>query len=154
MKPTARLATADDIPEVVRLRRVLFDSLGANDPGWELRCAEVLRGAMLGGSMVVVVVEAPSGEGLAAVGSGEIQQRLPGPRNPTGLLGYIGTMATDPQWRRRGMARAVLRLLLHELARRGVDRVELHATSEAESLYRSVGFAERPGGLEMRLLDA
>jgi ribosomal protein S18 acetylase RimI-like enzyme len=154
MTPTARLAAADDVPEVVRLRRVLFESVAETGRDWEPRCAEVLHRALSDGSMIVAVVDAPSGGGLAAAGSGEIQQRLPGPRNPSGLLGYIGTVATDPAWRRQGMARAVMLLLLGELERRGIRRVELHATSGSEPLYRSVGFAERPGGLEMRLLDA
>jgi GNAT superfamily N-acetyltransferase len=154
MTPIARLASAHDVPEVVRLRRVLFDSLGACDGDWEQRCAEVLRHALDDGSMIVAVVDAPSGEGLAAAGNAEIQQRLPGPANPSGLLGYIGTMATDPRWRRRGMARVVLRRLLRELDGRGVDRVELHATPDGEALYRAAGFSERPGGVEMRLLSA
>jgi GNAT superfamily N-acetyltransferase len=134
---------------------VLFESLDVTGPaGWEANCAAVLRQAMSEGSVVVAVVDAPSGEGLAAAGSAEIQQRLPGPANPSGRLGYIGTMATDPAWRRHGMARRVLSLLLDELDRLGVERVELHATPDGEPLYRSAGFAERPGGVEMRLLDA
>lgn len=153
MQPTARLATTDDIGEIVRLRRVLFDSLHETERGWQQQCAAVLEKALSEGWMVVAVVDAPDG-GLAAAGSAEVQQRLPGPMNPTGQLGYIGTMATDPRWRRRGFARAILSVLVDELRNRSVDRIELHATPAAEPLYRSAGFADRPGGVEMRLLDA
>ena len=90
--------------------------------------------------MLVAVIDVPCGAGLAAVGTAEVQQRLPGPSNPSGLLGYIGTMATDPVFRGQGMATAVLGLLLDELRARDVDRIELHATPVAEALYR-------PGGL-------
>jgi ribosomal protein S18 acetylase RimI-like enzyme len=154
MEVTARLATPGDVPEVVRLRRVLFQSLGETGDGWQPACADVLTRALYDHSMIVAVVDAPSGCGLAAAGSAEIQQRLPGPKNPSGRLGYIGTMATDPAWRRQGMATAVLRLLLDELDRRGIRRVELHATPDGEALYRATGFAERPGGVEMRLMPA
>jgi GNAT superfamily N-acetyltransferase len=154
MKPTARLATTDDIAAVVRLRRVLFESLHETDGGWEQRCGAVLDKALGEGWMIVAVVDAPDGSGLAAVGRAEVQQRLPGPTNPSGQLGYIGTMVTDAPWRHRGFAGAVLSLLLSELRGRDVDRIELHATPDAEQLYRSAGFTERPGGVEMRLLDA
>jgi len=152
MKPMTRLATADDIHEIVRLRRVLFESLGELDSAWEAHCAAVLDRAMDDGWMIVSVVDDPSTTGcLAAAGSAEVQQRLPGPTNPSGQLGYIGTMATDPGFRRHGMASAILRHLLDELRARGVERIELHATSAAEGLYRGAGFTERRGGLEMRL---
>jgi GNAT superfamily N-acetyltransferase len=154
MQPTARLATTDDIGEVVRLRRVLFESLDEVGNEWETPCAVVLEKALSEGWMIVAVVDAPDGGGLAAAGSAEVQQRLPGPSNVSGQLGYIGTMATDPRWRRRGFARAVLAAVLDELADRSVTRIELHATPAAETLYRSAGFAERPGGLEMQLLYA
>jgi len=149
--PVTRLATVDDIAEVVRLRRVLFDSLGESDPGWEAPCAAVLEKALAEGWMIVAVVDDPDGNGLAAVGSAEIQQRLPGPTKPSGLLGCIGTMSTDPCWRGRGCATAVLQRLLDELRARDVDRIELHATPMAEALYRRAGFVDRPGGVELRL---
>jgi GNAT superfamily N-acetyltransferase len=154
MKPTTRLATPNDIEEVVRLRRVLFDSLGEADTGWEHRCAAVLRKATSEGWMIVAVVDQPSGPGLAAVGTAEVQQRLPGPTNPSGLVGYIGTMATEPTFRRQGLASTILECLVAELRAREVQRIELHATPVAEALYRAAGFADRPGGIEMRLLDA
>ncbi len=154
MSPIPRLATADDIPEVVRLRRMLFASLGQTDPGWERACAGLLEKAMSEGWMVAAVIDVPCGAGLAAVGTGEVQQRLPGPANPSGLLGYIGTMVTDPVFRGQGMATTILERLLDELRARDVDRIELHATPAAEALYRCAGFADRPGGVEMRLLDA
>ena len=153
MSPIPRVATTDDIAEIVRLRRVLFESLGETDPGWEASCAAVLEKAMAEGWMIVAVIDVPCGAGLAAVGTAEVQQRLPGPSNPSGLLGYIGTMATDPVFRGQGMATAVLGLLLAELRARDVDRIELHATPVAEALYRRAGFGDRPGGVELRLLD-
>jgi hypothetical protein len=42
-------------------------------------------------------------------------------------------------------------MLLDEAEARGVQRVELHATAEGIGLYRAFGFAERDGGVEMRL---
>jgi GNAT superfamily N-acetyltransferase len=61
-------------------------------------------------------------------------------------------MCTDPEWRRRGLARAVLTELLLEAERRGVRRVELHATPAGAPLYRAAGFVPRAAGDEMRLV--
>jgi len=154
MSHTARLATVDDIAEVVRLRRLLFESLGHIEDDWQDNCALVSKSGLDEGWLIVAVVDDPWGSGLAAAGSAEIQQRLPGPSNPSGRLGYIGTMATDRRWRRRGFARDILALLVSELHERGITRIELHATADASALYRSLGFVERPGGVEMRLLEA
>jgi GNAT superfamily N-acetyltransferase len=147
-----RFARSDDIPEIVRLRRMLFASLGESGDDWEAACAEVLRQGLTQRWVVGAVVDQPHGAGLVAVGTAEIQQRLPGPTKPTGRLGYVGTMATDPAWRRRGLAHSVLSFLLDHLGSLGVDRIELHATPVAETLYRRTGFSERPGGLEMRFV--
>lgn len=151
MSPIPRLATTDDIAEVVRLRRVLFDSLGETDPGWEPACAHVLEKALSEGWMIAAVIDVPCGAGLAAVGTAEVQQRLPGPASPSGLLGYVATMVTDPVYRGQGMARTILGRLLDELRARDVERIELHATAGAEPLYRRAGFVDRPGGVELRL---
>jgi GNAT superfamily N-acetyltransferase len=153
MTPTTRLATADDIAEIVRLRGLIFERR-ADDRPWESRCATLLEKAIHEGWIVVAVIDQATGAELAAVGSAEIHQRLPSPDNPSGRVGYIGTMATEPAFRGQGMASVIVRRLITELKDRGVDRIELHATPVAEDLYRAAGFGDRPGGVEMRLLDA
>ena len=59
-------------------------------------------------------------------------------------------VATEPDWRRRGLARAVMSELLAWYAQRNVTSIELHATVEAEPLYRSLGFSEGAGGRALR----
>jgi ribosomal protein S18 acetylase RimI-like enzyme len=49
-------------------------------------------------------------------------------------------MATDPDHRRSGHARAVFEAILAWLGERCVGNVELHATVEGEPLYRAYGF--------------
>jgi GNAT superfamily N-acetyltransferase len=69
-------------------------------------------------------------------------QRLPGPSTPSGRWGYVQWMVTDPDYRRRGLARAVFAAILGWLEERGVTNVELHATVSGEPLYRSFGFTD------------
>jgi ribosomal protein S18 acetylase RimI-like enzyme len=78
---------------------------------------------------------------LAACATGTVELRLPGPDNPTGLMGYVFNVATDPDLRRRGHARACMTALLDWYRARGVHKIDLHASAEAEQLYVSMGFA-------------
>jgi GNAT superfamily N-acetyltransferase len=95
--------------------------------------------------MAAFVVDLDGG-GLAACGVGMVGQRLPGPRNPSGLHGYVQSMATDPGARRRGHAREVFTALMGWFADNGVTSVGLHATALGEQLYREFGFSEPANG--------
>ena len=149
----ARLATSADAAELVRLRALMFESMGvsAADPRWRSACLSFLE-VNLGNSLLIgAVVDAPDGSGLASGGLANLMVRTPSPSSPTGTLAYLSSMSTDPRWQRMGYGRAVIVRLLQELEGAGIAQAELHATSAGERLYRSLGFAERPGGLEMRI---
>ena len=47
---------------------------------------------------------------------------------------------TEPEWRHRGIARALMRTLMAWAANRGFDRVVLHASADGRPLYASLGF--------------
>src|SRR4051812_41468534 len=47
---------------------------------------------------------------------------------------------TEPQWRGRGIARALMRELMRWAAEQGTDRVVLHASDAGRPLYESLGF--------------
>jgi ribosomal protein S18 acetylase RimI-like enzyme len=140
---TVRWATVDDVDELVRLRRVMFESMGLEVPASvDDVVADALRAGLPSGDFFAAVVDGPDGSWLAACGVGMTSRRLPGPNNVTGTYGYVQSMATDPRARRQGHARAVMTLLLERFAELGVGRVELHATTDGEPLYRSLGFVE------------
>ncbi|MDA8263415.1 MAG: GNAT family N-acetyltransferase [Actinomycetota bacterium] len=151
--PHARLATPADAAELVRLRALMFDSMGvrATDQHWQRACLAYLEANLGSSHLIGAVVDAPDGDGLAASGLADLMVRTPGPSSADGTLAYVSSMSTDPRWQHRGYARAVIVRLLDELEGAGIARAELHATSAGEHLYRGLGFAERPGGLEMRL---
>ncbi|PCG87710.1 GNAT family N-acetyltransferase [Streptomyces sp. WZ.A104] len=147
----ARRATAEDAEELVRLRTVMLDSLpkrpGANpDTTWRPVAVETLRGKLNDpdGDLTAFVVDSPAGTGLAACAVGTIEYRLGGPGNPGGTTGYVFSVATDPDQRRRGHARACTEALLGWFRERGVPQVDLRASVEAEPLYASLGFARTP----------
>ncbi|GAA4222985.1 GNAT superfamily N-acetyltransferase [Streptosporangium album] len=143
---SVRPATPEDIPELVRLRVILADRMaqdGSYPIGerWQEDYADSLEERLGSDDTAVYVVDAPAG-GLAACGIGLIFDRFPGPTLPDGRCGYIQGMATDPAHRRRGHGRAIMSALLDWYRDGEVQRVDLHATSDAEPLYRELGFVD------------
>ena len=147
-----RAAVPEDAPEVVRLRRVMFEAMSGRDtPGpWEDTAERLLREQLAGrGALIgVFVVDAEDG-GLAACAVGTVEQRLPAPSSPEGLFGFVFNVCTDARYRNRGHARAVTEALLDWFAGQGVTRVDLHATPEAEHLYRDLGFTPHSVALSL-----
>jgi len=54
--------------------------------------------------------------------------------------GQIGRMAVLPEWRRRGVGRALLSRLLEQAEAVGPPKLFLHAQTEAEGFYAKAGF--------------
>lgn len=135
----ARQATVDDAPELIRLRTVMLGV--AWDDEWCEPALAVLsrRLAEPVPTMAAFVVDRPGG-GLAACATGTIEARLGGPGNPSGLVGYVFNVATDPDQRRRGHSRACLTALLGWFRGHDIRTVDLRASAMAEPLYRSLGF--------------
>lgn len=150
MSPVRR-ATPDDAEEVLRLRQVMIDSMARSDPStaWHAESLPVLRGRLAAdASFAAFVVDHPERPGaLAALVAGTLDHRIGGARNPLGADGYVFSVATDPDARRRGYARACVDALLAWFRERGAGRVRLTASPEAEPLYRSLGFTPRPDPL-------
>jgi ribosomal protein S18 acetylase RimI-like enzyme len=141
-----RPATSDDVPELTRLRELLFRRvLDAGDPaaegGWREDFARDVK-ERLGGSLGVFVVDGDEEGRLAACGLGLIEYRLPAPFQPSAQTGYVLGMVTDPAYRGQGYARLIMQELLAWFRAKNVSRVDLHAPAEAAALYRSMGFQE------------
>nr|WP_240942955.1 GNAT family N-acetyltransferase [Planosporangium thailandense] len=159
------------------MRAVMLSSLGGTEPApgpWRDTAVQILRTRLVDpdGALAAFVVDAPDrdapdrdapdrdapdgdGQGrpasLAACVVGLVEQRLPSPANPTGEVGYVFSVATDPDHRRRGYARACMQRLLAWFSHRGVTQIDLRASTDGEPMYRSLGF-ERTRDPAMRLV--
>ena len=140
---------------MARLAELMYRALGATlDEAswgrWRVAAARAV-GARLGDDLMVVVADDPGAPGrLVSCGAATVTERLPNPWHEDALVGYIQWMSTEPDFRRWGLARAVLAALLDWFAARGVDNVELHASPQGEGLYASAGFWAGWGGVAMR----
>ncbi len=60
-------------------------------------------------------------------------------------LGWVGMVLTNPEYRRRGFARALLEHVVRQAQAWGIETLQLDAASEGQPLYERLGFrAEQP----------
>lgn len=147
-----RLATLDDLDELIRLRLdflVEVGSLKAGADGGELGAAmrEYMARQMPSGAFLAWVAES---EGAIVATSGvTIFERPPNGANLTGLEAYLSNMYTLPDWRGRGLGTALVATCVAHLKATQVRRIWLHATEEGRPVYAKAGFV--PSETEMEL---
>jgi GNAT superfamily N-acetyltransferase len=144
-----RRARPEDAEEVLRLRQVMLDSVFAVEPStaWHSESLPTVRTrlAAADGDFAAFVVDHPERpDALAALVAGTLEYRIGRAGNPRGRVGYVFSVATDPDARRRGYARACMDVLLAWFRERGAAQVDLNASAEAEPLYVSLGFVRKP----------
>ncbi|MFW9917744.1 MAG: GNAT family N-acetyltransferase [Candidatus Thorarchaeota archaeon] len=142
---TIRQATIDDIPALVRLRRMMFEAMGFEDPT-QLDAADkaaknyfskAIPAELFHGWLAVT-----SKGNTVGAGGVVIDQHPPGPENLSGQIGYIMNLVTIPLYRRRGIARRIMQRMLEWLEGQGIQTQTLHATASGRPLYEELGFIE------------
>ena len=147
---TIREATLDDIPEIVRQRRRMYEDMQYTEVASLERSATLntayLRKAIAEGSFRSWL----ACSGSRAVAGGAVLV-VPWPAHPYDLecrRGTILNVYTEPEYRRRGIARQLMETMIAWCRQEGLARVNLHASDHARRLYESLGF--EPSN-EMRL---
>ena len=150
-----RKGSVDDIPILAAHRVGMFRDMGVLDPaqGAELLRAtsEYLRQAMPRGEYLAWVAVTPASEIIGGAGV-QLRPMLPRPDGSALELGpeaIVLNVYVEGEWRRGGIAEALMRELLQALAERGIGRIVLHASEEGRGLYQRLGFTPTN---EMRLL--
>jgi len=113
-----------------------------------------LRDAMPRGEYLAWVAEVRDTQPLIVGGAGvQLRTILPRPRPGSddlelGPEAIVLNVYVEWSWRRRGVADALMRALLQELAQQNVRRIVLHASDDGRRLYERLGFVATN---EMRL---
>lgn len=153
---TLREAAPIDIPVLVNHRRRMFEDMDAlrgkrhSAAGLDAMDAlytEQVRAHLTEGRLRAWVIEC---EGRV-VASGAIlySEWLPRPNDMTRRLAYLHSVYTEPEHRRRGLARRIVLAAMDACRIEGLHRLVLHASDEGRSLYESLGFLPTN---EMRLV--
>src|SRR5215475_691115 len=148
---TIRLATTADLDTLVEHRRAMFQDMGYTDQTAMQSMADKFRpwlqGKMNSGDYLAWVAIAP--DATIAAGTGLwLMDWPPHMIGRGGRRGNILNVYTNANYRRRGLARELMRAALDWCRQNAVDTVILHASASGKSLYESMGFASTN---EMRL---
>jgi ribosomal protein S18 acetylase RimI-like enzyme len=153
-----RQADVTDIQLLALHRAAMFRDMGRllahQEEVLERATASYLRDALPRGEYLAWVAE-DSGPRPTVVGGAGVQLRpiLPRPgadddHLELGPEAIILNVYVEPDWRRRGVADALMRAVLDALALRGIRRIVLHASDDGRRLYERLGFVPTN---EMRL---
>lgn len=137
-----RALDIDDLELVCRHREEMFRDSGRSDDvllpmtehfrTWVK--PRLLDGSYFGYAMV------DGGVPVAGIGMMLIDWP-PHPSHPTqDKRGYVLNVFVEPAYRKRGLARELMRLAEAEFARRGVGYAILHATAKGRPLYQDEGW--------------
>ncbi|MCM1076058.1 MAG: GNAT family N-acetyltransferase [Bacteroides sp.] len=85
----------------------------------------------------------------AGCGAVCFHEELPSPDNPNGKCGYLMNIYVREPYRRRGIGRAIVSHLLDECHHRDITKIYLETTSQARSMYASIGFTEMEGLMKL-----
>lgn len=139
---TIREATLDDIPEIVRQRRRMYEDMRYTD------VASLERSATLNSAYLQKAIAEGSFRswlacsGRRAVAGGAVLV-VPWPAHPYDLecrRATILNVYTEPEYRRRGIARRLMETMIAWCRQEGLARVNLHASEHGRRLYESLGF--------------
>jgi GNAT superfamily N-acetyltransferase len=149
-----RVASAKDASTIAKHRRSMFRDMGYHD--------EVALDSMMAKFLPWLEAKMVSGEYLAwlAVTEGDITVAGAGlwlmdwPAHMLGSSprrGNVLNVYTEPEFRRRGLARGLIGAALDWCKINRIDLVILHASPEGRALYESFGFE---AGNEMRIFHS
>jgi GNAT superfamily N-acetyltransferase len=147
-----RQARLDDAPVIARHRARMFHDMGeissAVFDDFEKEARLWLERNLASGDYVGWL-GVPRDQPKAIAGGAGVQLRQVSPhptRSPKdggfakGRHAIVLNVFTEPDWRRRGLARLLMREIIRWAGRERLDRVVLHASDEARTLYEQMGF--------------
>ena len=135
-----KIATDDDIELLMSSRLEMLKVV--NDlPADYVYSDEIVnesRDYFLNGDQVTVL--ALDGEIVAGCASMSFMRIMPTFSHPTGKRAHLMNVYTKSDYRRQGIARKMVNMLIDETWKRGATEISLDATKMGRPLYESLGF--------------
>ena len=151
MDASIRPATLQDLETFVSHRSAMFRDMAYGDEAGLSRMApefRVLLRTWLGTGQARGWIAESGGRSVGGALM-ELKEALPSPLTAQRVRGYLFNVYVAPEARGQGLARRLTEAALEEARRLGLEMVELHASKDAEALYRAMGFEPTP---EFRLI--
>ncbi len=151
-----KLATADDIEQLVKTRMIVLRAANqlsedAELPEVERESREYYMQAVKTGEHIAYLVY--DKEKVIGAGGVSFYQVLPTCHNPSGKKAYIMNMYTAAEYRRQGIARRTLDILVKAARDRGIMHIGLEATAMGRPLYEKYGFVSMEAEMELPIAN-
>ena len=135
-----RIATAKDIDLLMRSRLEMLKVVNGlpQDYQYDDVIVNESRDYFLNGDHITVLV-IDNGEVIGCA-SMSFMRIMPTFSHPTGRRAHLMNVYTRNEYRRQGIARKMVELLIDETWKRGATEISLDATKMGRPLYESLGF--------------
>jgi GNAT superfamily N-acetyltransferase len=143
MEIRIRTAGVEDLNHIVHHRLAMFEEMGHRDAaelaGVEAASREYFGEALRTGTYRGWLAE--EADGTVVGGGGIVIAKWPGfPGEKRADRPWILNMYTEPQARRRGVARQLVEVMIEWCRKEGFRTVSLHASNAGRPLYETLGF--------------
>jgi GNAT superfamily N-acetyltransferase len=147
-----RRATSKDVELLVQHRHKMFEEMTnptaeaakIADDSYRKWAKEMMRRRLLHGYIVT------NGNGKAAAsGCVWLREVQPSPDRPKGMVPYVLSMYTRPEFRRNGLASMIMEEATEWAKSRGFHKIVLHASSVGRKVYSQLGW-KRTWEMEFR----
>ena len=144
-----RIATAKDIDLLMSSRLEMLKVV--NDLPQDYQYDDLIvnesRDYFLNGDHITVLV-IDNGEAIGCA-SMSFMRIMPTFSHPTGKRAHLMNVYTRSEYRRQGIARKMVEILIDETWKRGATEISLDATTMGRPLYESLGFKPTTEGMVM-----
>ena len=149
LKFTVRMATVDDIPVLVQRHHLVIEEIMRVEdvkmvnPDWngmDRSYQDKLERQLSSGKCIAYILEYENN--IAASGAVSIVERVPLPDDPNCETGYIHSIYTNKDFRRKGYAKLIAEELIKACKAHGIRRVQLKSSKAGLKLYEQLGFKE------------
>ena len=138
-----RAATPADLEVILHHRRAMFEDMGYRDAAaldaTLATSRPYIAQGLAEGFYLGWLAEDASGR-VVAGGGVIVHPWVSHPAHPLPRRAYILNVYTEPDSRRRGLARRILQAIVEWARSDGFGSVALHASEEGRALYESMGF--------------
>lgn len=142
-----RIATNDDI-ELLMSSRLEMLKVVNNLPADYEYTEEIVRESrdyfLNGDHITVLAVDDGEVIGCASM---SFMWIMPTFSHPTGKRAHLMNVYTRSEYRRQGIARKMMQMLIYETWKRGATEISLDATTMGRPLYESLGFTNSTEGM-------
>ncbi len=147
-----RLATSKDVELLVQHRHMMFeemtdpsaDALKVADDSYRRWAREMMKRRLFRGYIVTTRGGKP-----AASGCVWLREVQPSPDRPIGMVPYVLSVYTQPEFRRNGLASMIVEEATEWARSKGFHKIVLHASSVGRKVYSQLGW-KRTWEMEFR----